>query len=97
MSEPTAPQRLSLGAYRMGHCDACGRHFTDGVGVAGPDGDLLFSLCQWCMLAALDLATGFDITQQVISWYTWKKRYRRYKELGWSKKARNRPPGEIPT
>lgn len=89
-SEATAPPpKVVLGAYRHGRCDACGRAFSDGVGiVGGEDGNILASLCIWCLFITLDTVTGFDHTAQVVNWYTKKRWYRKIKELGWTGKAR---------
>lgn len=74
-----------------GYCDQCGKHFTSGLGVREISSDLLLvSLCIWCTLVALDMATNFEITEQVISWTTAKEFWKEEKRKGFS--ARDRTP-----
>lgn len=84
MCDPDA--RVDIGSYTDGRCGACGRAFTRGAGVISPAGELIVSLCQWCLLELVDDITGFGVTAQVLDWYRRKNWFRRRKELGWTRR-----------
>lgn len=87
MDHPPADAIVVTSAYDDGQCDRCGKSFSRGLGIGLPTGELIVSLCMWCLLLAADDVTGHNHVGQELIWDTRKRYYRRIKELGWTGKV----------
>lgn len=61
---------LSLGVSDQGYCACCGRGIRPGMVVADESGEILARFCIWCVSLALDVVTGFRVSDQLLDWET---------------------------